>query len=389
VSRELRSIVERFDALAGANGRAVIATVIDVRGSSYRSPGARMLVEEDGTTRGTLSGGCLEADLLERAKRVLHTGAPEVFVYDTGSTDDSVFGLNMGCRGVIRILLEPAETTVLGFLRRRLSSSHGAAVATVVGDGGSGTFVNVGGRALVDERGASASGVGADVEAALVAACRAAIRDERSRWHTAEFGEVFVEYISPPVPLVVCGAGHDAVPLARLANELGWRVTVVDHRPAYATRDRFPAADELFVVRPEAAATRLAIDARTAVVLMTHNYAHDLELLRFLLPSPAPYVGLLGPKARTDRLLADLAASGHAPAPHETERLHAPVGIDIGAEAPEEIALAILAEIRAVLAGRRGGKLRDRAGAIHDRDGENERETPQPGEPTAGVTGAA
>lgn len=366
MSRELRTIVERFERLSADGGRAVLATVVDVQGSSYRLPGARMLVDEAGATCGTVSGGCLEADLLERARRVSRTGAAEVFVYDTTATDDTVFGLNMGCRGVIRILLEPAEEALLGFLRHRLQSRHAGAVATVVATAGEpGDGVCVVARLMVDERGATSRGCDRDVHVALAEACAAALDERSSRCRTFDFGEAFVEVVAAPVPLVVFGAGHDAVPLVRLAKEIGWRVTLVDHRPAVATREQFSPADEIVVARPESAAEHLAIDDTTAAVLMTHNYAHDLELLGLLLASPARYVGVLGPRSRTDQLLEDLARGGAPASSENLARLYAPIGIDIGAEAPEEIALSIVAEIRAVLTGRRGGMLRDRAGAIH------------------------
>ena len=364
MSKELRTIVERFDALS-AGARAAMATVVDVRGSSYRLPGARMLVDEAGDTFGTVSGGCLEADLLERGRRVLGTGEAEVLVYDTTATDDTVFGLNLGCRGVVRILLEPADEALLGFLRHRLGSRHGAAVATLVDGAGGG--VRPGTRLMVDERGVVGSGFYGQAASVIAEECFAVIDEERSRLLRFECGELFVEYLAPPLPLVVFGAGPDAVPLVRFAKELGWRVTVVDHRPALAARPQFASADEVVVARPEAVAGRVAIDARTAAVVMTHNYSHDLGLLELLLRSEARYVGVLGPRARTDRLLGELATSGTAPEPQDMERLYAPVGIDIGAESPEEIALSILAEIRAVMSGRRGGMLRDRGGAIHDR----------------------
>jgi xanthine dehydrogenase accessory factor len=211
-----------------------------------------------------------------------------------------------------------------------------------------------------------ASGFDREATGAIAEECFAVLVEERSSLCRFECGELFVEYLAPPMPLVVFGAGSDAAPLVRFAKELGWRVTLVDHRPGMAARPQFVSADEVVVARPESVAERVPIDARTAAVVMTHNYSHDLSLLELLLRSEARYVGVLGPRARTDRLLGELAESGTVFDRQELERLYAPVGIDIGAESPEEIALSIVAEIRAVSSGRRGGMLRDRAGAIHD-----------------------
>lgn len=368
MTKELRSIVEHFDSIAGTGQLAVLATVIDVRGSNYRLPGARMLIDGAGNTRGTVSGGCLEADLFERARRVWQTGAAQVFTYDTSINDDSVFGLNMGCRGVVRILLEPADQTLFKFLHHRLESRHAGVVATLIRcDAESGKDLKVGTRLMVDERGVAASSFRGDVQMTLEADCFVALGEGRSRHHAYCFGEVFLECILPPVALVAFGAGHDAVPLVRLAKELGWHVSLVDHRPVTATRDQFSPADEIIIARPQSAATAVSIDAQTVVVLMTHNYLHDLELLEFLLGSPACYVGVLGSRSRTQQLLQDLSERDIEPKHQNLERLYAPVGMDIGAETPEEIALSIIAEIRAVLAGRRGGMLREREGSIHPR----------------------
>jgi xanthine/CO dehydrogenase XdhC/CoxF family maturation factor len=169
------------------------------------------------------------------------------------------------------------------------------------------------------------------------------------------------------VRLLICGGGWDAVPLVRIADILGWRIALIDPRPRDAMAERFPAAGQIIESAPAAAANELSFDARTAAIIMTHNYAHDLALLKTLLPSPVPYIGLLGPRHRTQRLLSDLDEQGAAPSPPQLRRLYTPAGLDIGTSNPEEIALAIIAEIQAVLSGRAGGPLRDRPGDIHSR----------------------
>jgi len=177
--------------------------------------------------------------------------------------------------------------------------------------------------------------------------------------------ELFVEVLTPPIPLLVCGAGHDALPLVRLAHELGWWVMVADSRPAFATRERFPEADEVHLAEDRGVPTAVRIDRHTFVVVMTHNFLHDLEILRGLLATPARYIGLLGPRARTDKLLAELAKQGEILDDVQRTRLYAPVGVDTGADSPEEIALSIAAEILAVRNGRPAASLRDRRGPIH------------------------
>lgn len=189
--------------------------------------------------------------------------------------------------------------------------------------------------------------------------------------------EVFIEAIQPPVPLVIFGAGHDAMPVARFAKELGWHVTVVDSRPAYATPDRFPMVDAVIISHPESITESVTLDNRTVAVVMTHNYLHDRELLKTLLPSQLRYLGILGPKSRTERLLQELRSLGIIPTHEHLRRLYGPVGLDIGADTPEAIALSIIAEIQAVIANRSGGLLRDRQGPIHKRMDENN-VNPQP-----------
>lgn len=297
--KEIIEILKTVSSFAD-NEKAILATVIDVKGSGYRLPGARMLMLADGHTVGTVSGGCLEADVLERAKKVLASGEPEVFTYDTTGNEDSVFSLNMGCRGVIEIRLEPIGkfSPVIGKIR-----------------------------VAYEDR------VGND-----------------------EF--------EMPIAVKLFGAGADAVPFVRIASELGWQVTVHDHRPAFFTAERFPTAQMLVHQTADDALTDLETDDRTAVVIMTHNYARDRYILPPALTSDAFYIGALGPKRRTEQLLEEIGGSF---TPEQLARLYAPAGLDIGADTPEGIALSIIGEIQTVLANRNGGHLRNRQGSIYDR----------------------
>lgn len=358
--KEIQVILELQKQIASKNGRAVLATVVDVKGSSYRLPGAKMLITETGDSFGTVSGGCLEADVLERAKKVLKTGEPQVFVYDTTGTEDSVFSLNIGCRGVIRILLEPAENQLFEFLENCVKTRKPGVIATLImGDERTGARLLANGEQIV------ASDFAADLQEKILPDVRAALAEEKSSLQSYDFGEVFLEFIAPPLHLFVFGAGADAVPLAEFAKNLGWRVSVIDHRSAFATKERFPNADEITVARAEN--LYLTFDENTAAVVMTHNYDRDRELLKFLLTSEAVYVGALGPKRRTQGLLAELNETGQQFTDLQLQKLHAPVGLDIGADTPESIALSIIAEIQSVLAGRKGGFLRNRQGSIYNR----------------------
>ncbi len=374
--KELRDILDAVVEVRRQGERAALATVVKVRGSTYRRPGARMLLRPDGTMVGSISGGCLEGDILEKARPVLAGGTPRLATYDMTSDDDIVWGLGLGCNGVVYVLIEPlpagGPADPMAFLDECLSHERVGVMATVFRVEGH-LGAHVGDRWMV--RGDGQLWGSTLQDPALSEALRPDVDEARQtgrsrvRTYTLPDGEaeVFIEVVQPPVPLVVFGAGHDAIPVVRFAKALGWRVTVVDSRPAYATRDRFPEADEVVLAHPEDVPGSVRLDERTFAVVMTHNYLQDLKLLEVLLPSPVRYLGVLGPRSRTDKLLGDLRAKGRAPSEAQLGRLYSPVGVDIGAETPEEIALSILAEIQAVLAGRSAGLLRDRKGPIHER----------------------
>jgi xanthine/CO dehydrogenase XdhC/CoxF family maturation factor len=332
--KETRAILAlmRSASGSGSTGPSVLATLVHAEGSSYRRVGARLLLAPDGRSAGSISGGCLEDDVRERARRVRETGCPETVVYDTTGENDLVWGVGLGCHGVVRVLLErlSAIPPWASTLETNLAALRPTALAVVWG-------------------GCDAARWGTRAENALLPAGAL----------------IFRQTIGAPVRLVICGAGDDALPLTRFGRELGWHVTVCDPRAAYATRERFPAADAVFAGGPGEIA-RLALAGHpTAVVVMTHHYHFDLPLLRELLPRPLAYLGLLGPRKRAERILDDLEKAGLALTPDQRARLHAPVGLDLGSDNPEEVALSIAAEIRAVLEGRDGRPLRERELPIH------------------------
>ena len=378
---ELREIVRALDSsetgarLVAGDGRAVLATLVRLRGSGYRRPGARMVVRPDGGWAGFVSGGCLEADVAERAAEVAGGGPPIVLTYDTRGGDDDVWGLAMGCNGVIEVLLESLPATAdpghPAHLLSRMRARRPGAVAVVI-ERDPDAEAAVGDRAWFEPDGATATTWAEPLREAAIAA----IVDGRPAWATlgsrdGERSTVFVEPILPPLRLLVAGAGPDATPVVQLAHGLGWDVVVVDPRPAFADARRFSGLDDVTVLRcaPSEVVASVGIDDRTAVVVMTHHFGRDRELLRALLPTAAAYVGVLGPRRRTESLLDRLAGEdGFRPSADIRAKLHGPVGLDLGAATPAEIGLAMVAEIRAVLSGRTGGPLRDRSGPIYDRE---------------------
>lgn len=370
--KELEKIVAEAERARTSDKTIALATVVGIEGSAYRLPGARMLIADGKWIAGSISGGCLEDDVVLRAGEAIKKDAALVATYDTTSDDDIVFGVGLGCKGVTTILIEPIRPAGQGldfvaFGKACLKGRATGVAATVVQVRGQ-VNAKTGCRML------SHAGAGAtDIEDSELKAKLTTIIGQLAAPGTSlitlalEHGsaEVFVERIEPPTPLVVFGAGHDAMPVVRLAKELGWHVTVVDHRPAYATSARFPLADQVVVAAPEDLLARVRLTGDTLALVMTHNYLRDLKLLEILLPSPVRYLGQLGPRKRTDQLLADLRQRGIHPAPDQLSRLYAPVGLDIGSEGPAEVALSILAEMQACISRHRGGFIRECKSPIH------------------------
>jgi xanthine dehydrogenase accessory factor len=369
--KELKNIVTEAERARASGQSVALATVVDVEGSAYRLPGARMLIADGKWIAGSISGGCLEDDVVMRAQEAIAKDEALVTTYDTTSDDDIVFGVGLGCKGIITILIEPIRgenrgVDFLGFTKSCLEERTAGVVATVIrvharADAKPGSR-------LVSRLEEHRSDIGdrelnSKIEAGIAGMAESAKLITVPLGHG--FAEVFVERIEPPTPLVVFGAGHDAIPVVRLAKELGWHVTLIDHRPAYATAERFPLADRIVVSTPAGVSSNLTLTDDTLALVMTHNYLRDLELLEMLLPSPVRYLGLLGPRKRTDQLLADLQQKGKPPTADELSRFYAPVGLDIGSEGPIEVALSILAEMQAVMTRHPGAHLRERKRPIH------------------------
>ncbi|NQD95568.1 XdhC family protein [Pseudomonas sp. CrR25] len=364
-------------AVAERNGdEAVLATVVKVEGSAYRRPGARLLIPLYGSRVGSISGGCLEADVAKKAWWLTDSGAPVLRRYSTGASEDEddqdaalTFGL--GCNGTVYVLLErhggTRRATVVELLRQVRDRQLPGVAATVIS-----TYrrasVQVGERLLLTPDG-SVSGalcqphLDAQVRRDLVVAL--AQQQSALRVYSEPRGEVevFFEFVAPPRRLLVFGAGHDAQPLVRLAKLLEWQVTVLDGRAHYARAERFPEADAVMLAEaPRASALQALMDG-AAVVVMTHSYSQDRQWLGVALQGAPSYIGQLGPRERTERLLAEISAPATALPALAT--LHYPVGLDLGGDTPECVAMAILAEITAALNCRSGGMLQRRAAPIH------------------------
>jgi xanthine/CO dehydrogenase XdhC/CoxF family maturation factor len=361
--RDLWDLVARAGEEKRAGRAVTLATLVDTEGSTYRCTGARALITASGEVVGLLSGGCLEADVAEHARRIRGPATSLLLTYDLREDDDAGVGLGLGCKGKLTILLERIEpgddaSPLDDLARRDRGDGGGDAASAVIFDG-----PRRGQRLWYEDGRVHARGTAIDdapLVEALARACAAACVARRPA--VLRDLQAFIEPAPRRRTLAIFGAGPDAFPLVRLASELGFRVALRDHREAALAQRAFAACDERRLV-PAARRTDDAAGIHAAAALvMTHGYDADLAILRGLAAADVTYVGVLGPAHRGADLRRDLARVGLS-----IDHLHSPVGLDLGADAPEAIALSILAEIVAVLHGRDGGFLRDRRGSIHDR----------------------
>ena len=355
--QETGQIVDRVVRLGQEGRRCALATVTRIEGSAYRRPGAKLLIEDDGAVHGGVSGGCLEEDVRQVGLRVLRGEGSRLLHYATGDDENKVWGLGLGCEGQVDVLVQPVSleearapwARVQDLLQGDLPFTLSSLLET---DGTGGVLVG-------DASGRIAGSLGdGEADAAIEAAARAALRAGRSGWSALGAGSVFTEVLLPPPKLLVCGAGDDARPLVAFAAAAGFRVLVADHRSAYLTVQRFPDARRLVSLRPKEASNELPEDGDNFVVVMTHSLERDAQWVRRFLETKAPYVGVLGPRARTDKILEGLGAAG-------SPRVFGPVGLDLGADGPEQVAVSIVAELLSVWSGRELRHLRERESAVH------------------------
>lgn len=361
--KEIFDIIKAYDNAVKEGKQTALATVVKVEGSSYRRPGARMLITEDGQLTGAISGGCLEGDALRKALLVMQQQTPLLATYDTTDEDDAKLGVQLGCNGIVHILIEPVKngkTNAIDLLKRITEKRQNAVLATLFSFDkkweGAGTY------ALLTED----SEVKKNSPDELLADMQEALQKETSFIKEYNTYQTLIEYVPPAVSLLIFGAGNDAIPMVQMASLLGWQITVTDGRPAYATAARFPPAQQILAAKPAETHTRLHFDETTAVVLMTHNYNYDIAMLEHLLPMQLPYIGLLGPKGKGQRMLEELSDRGILFNEEQLQSLYNPTGLDIGSETAEEIALSVLAEIKMVMSRRSGKSLRKKETPIHE-----------------------
>lgn len=369
--KDLQQIIQAYQNCKIRNQKAALATVVKVDGSAYRRPGARMLVTEDGELTGAISGGCLEGDALRKAQTVIFQQKSMLVTYDTTDEDDQKFGVGLGCNGIIQVLIEPldfedesnpAELLKVA-LRDRLPSvlvtafslknARGEQIGTRVLSKGGNTFGKI---ETLDPRLSEKIQLEVNTNTENRTSTIKQYPDPDEIW-------VFYEAINPPIRILLFGAGNDTIPVAKLAFLMGWELTLIDGRKNHATTERFPTAAKIIIEPAGRAVSGLNPDKNTVALLMTHNFEYEAVVLKDLIPYSLPYIGILGPKKKTDKLIARLESEGTKV---PTENIYAPIGLDIGAEGSEEIALSALAEIKAVLAKKNPDFLKNKLGPIHE-----------------------
>jgi len=366
--KEFIRILELYDKIDKAKLKAALATVICVDGSSYRRPGARMLITSDGKWEGAISGGCLEGDVLRKARHVMNNGETDVLTYNTMDDSSDAFGIRLGCNGIIRILLEPVdfadpENPVL--LLKDLVEIHEPTVLVTLFNAEKPSVFARGQRILYTHH------LENTIPVWMQQHCSQALESGKSHVavHDADGTnvEALFELIQPQVQLVIFGAGYDVYPLMNMAKEMGWRVVLSDACQVQLLSKQRSCADAIICGNSDEILKEINITSRTATVLISHNYNSDLSMLQRLIQTEIPYIGVLGPKSRFDKMWQtelDLSST-------DMERIFAPIGLDIGAETPGEIALSIIGEIKAFFTGRTGQFLKHRYGPIHEREVEH------------------
>lgn len=374
--KDFKAIIDAYKQVDFSQRKAALATVVKVRGSSYRSPGARMLITDDGRWVGSISGGCLEGDALRKARTVMADKNPMTVTYDTREESNQNLGIGLGCNGVIDVLIEPLDEhnqkNAINQFSSLVNTKEPVVLATIFSG-----LNSVGEKFLLSNSGdVTSSFSNIELNKLVQSDLLKLIESKRSEAKTYVIGdeqfEVFIELIQPTLSLIIFGGGFDARPVSELAKSLGWNVSVTDECVAHIAPIFFPTADKLSLCQREFIDRDFEITPFTACVLMSHNYEYDRDVLRKLLGAHTPYIGILGPRKRFDKMQQEFSVAGITLSEFDLQRIHSPIGLDIGAEAPDEIALSIISEIQSKFSNRSGGFLKYHSGPIHQRDAKSD-----------------
>ena len=375
--KEISEIINAFDKAQGEGRQTALVTLVHVDGSSYRRPGARMLVTDTGELTGAISGGCLEGDALNKALQSIHQQKNMLVTYDTTDDDDAVLGLGLGCNGVIQVLIQPVNNEQKNGpiqLLKKITAARKDNVMVTLFSLENRRGEQPGTVILKDEEGIKyLNDVDASIKNLLEHDINDAYQTKKSSFRNytgnGKTLTAYIEFIPPVMSLVVVGAGNDAEPVVSIASILGWQVTLIaDGRDKNTKPGRFTGTCQLMAVKPEDVLKKIEPDDNTFFLLMTHNFNYDKAMLRELLPKKVRYIGVLGPSKKMQRMLRELENEGMYFDERQLAVVHSPVGLDIGAESPEEIALSMIAEIKAVIAGKSGNPLRNNDDVIHPRN---------------------
>lgn len=368
--KEFQAIIQAYDHYQTLGKKIALATVVHVDGSAYRRPGARMLVSEDGELTGAISGGCLEGDALRKAQSVIFQQRSMLVTYDTTDEDDQKFGIGLGCNGIIHVLIEPIDykdsMNSVNLLKSALSDRNIGTLITLFSIKNSKSEQI--GTVLLSKNGESI-GYPKKIDSDLLTMMLEEANSEDQigsvikSYPEFDAVQVFYEKIKPAIRLLLFGAGNDTIPLVQIADILGFEVILIDGRTNHATKSRFPKAKEIVVGPADEVVEKLNIDSQTVALLMTHNFEYECAVLEQLIAHPLPYIGILGPKKKSEKMIERLTNKGIMIV--DKESIYSPMGLDIGAEGSEEIALSVLSEIKAVLAKKQGTFLRTKTGPIH------------------------
>ena len=364
--KEIKAIVEAYHKIDFTKNKAALATVVRVEGSSYRRSGARMLITDSGEWIGGISGGCLEGDALKKAKFAMAQNKASMVTYDTTDDDPYQIGVGLGCNGIIDVLLAPLDSQNIDnqvlVLQNCIESRKPNVIITVINSKGNFKNIQLGDAYKYDaENNFSLNFISRN----LITDINSCLQSEKSesKIYQCQEGEitVFIEVIIPATHLIMFGGNYDIYPMVKLAKEVGWKVSVVCN-PLKVHKSLFELADA--VIEKEQA-IEIKIDPYTVALLMAHDYETDFKNMRNLLKTNIKYIGMLGPKKRTDKMFLKLFEEGNSISDEDLARIATPVGLDIGASNPEEIAISIIAEIKTFFTGRTGQRLKFREGAIY------------------------